>query len=80
MEEDKNKIGTSIDKVDEPFVEYKAAQNNRVTFFNSFEEAAQADYEFYRNLTHEQRLAMHYELSIHVFGAIETNPNRRFSF
>lgn len=64
-------------KAEEPAVEYK--KNKTFRFFKSFEEAAEADYAFYRSLTPEQRLEIHFELSRRVFPVIK-NPNRRFSF
>ena len=68
------------DHVNEPQAGYSASAKRRITFFKSFEEAAEADYEFYRNLTPEQRLAMHYELMIRVYGPAKEPSNRRLSF
>ena len=76
MEDDENKL----DRVNEPFTDFGTSERKRVTFFKSFEEAAEADYEFYRNLTPEQRMNIHYELCIRVFGGPQTNLSRRFSF
>ena len=80
MEEEEKPENPYPDKVNEPIAEYGITKKSRITFFSSFEEAAEADYEFYRNLTPEQRLNIHYELSIRVFGGTHTNLNRRFSF
>ena len=78
MEEDEN-IPPLTNKVEEPFIAYKT-RSKKLTVFSSFEEAAEADYEFYRNLTPEQRINLHYEISIRTFGAPLANRNRRFSF
>jgi hypothetical protein len=66
-------------KVNEPPVGYGSGKK-RIAFFNSFEEAAEADYEFYRNLTPLERMQLHYELSIRVFGSPQPDLSRRFSF
>ena len=79
-EEDGNNEDPKFDQVNEPFKGYPAFMKSRIAFFASFEEAAEADYEFYRNLTPEQRMQIHYELSIQVFGEPQTGLNRRFTF
>ena len=65
------------DKVEEAGVIYGG---RRIAFFKSFEEAAEADHEFYRNLTPMQRLEIHFELSCRVFSKAQTNSVRRFEF
>ena len=52
----------------------------RMSVFTSFEEAEEANYEFYRKLTPVQRMQMHFELSIRIWGKPETNLSRRFTF
>jgi hypothetical protein len=66
-------------KINEPLVEYGPAKK-RVAIFNSFEEAAEADCEFYRNLTPVERVQIHYELSIMVHGQPKAILDRRLSF
>lgn len=66
--------------VHEPSVAYSVPKGKRITFFNSFEEAAEADYEFYRNLTPEQRLEVHRILSLQVFGNYEKHTGNRLIF
>lgn len=69
----------TTDKVNEPAAEYKAG-GKRIAFFKSFEEAAEADYEFYRKLTPVERIALHYELSIKMTARTSPALNQRFSF
>jgi hypothetical protein len=64
-------------KAEEPAVPYG---KRRITIFKSFEEATEADYEFYRNLTPEQRMEIHFKLSVNIFDETKSNSNRRFSF
>ena len=80
MEADENKKGPHDNKVEEPFIEYKTASKTRLSVFSSFEEAAEADCEFYRKLTPEQRVNLHYEISLRTFGAPLSTHNRRFTF
>jgi hypothetical protein len=70
----------TTDKVNEPIVEYGNAAKKRISFFNSFEEAAEADHEFYRNLTPLQRMEIHYELTLRFSGKPISESNKRFSF
>jgi hypothetical protein len=77
---DENKISQKLNEVNEPIINYGVTQKSRLTIFKSFEEAAEADYEFYRNLSPEERLSLHYQLSIKVFGESHINTSRRFSF
>jgi hypothetical protein len=80
MENDDSKAKLPVNMVNEPIVNYRVSPQNRVAIFNSFEEAAEADYEFYRNLPPEQRMNIHYELSLRLFGENKTNLKGRFSF
>lgn len=61
-------------KAEEPAVEYK--KNKTFRFFKSFEEEAEANYEFYRNLTHLERLEILYKLNCRFFPAIKHHSNR----
>jgi hypothetical protein len=52
----------------------------RMSVFTSFEEAEESNYEFYRNLTPVERMQMHYELSMRIWGKAQPSLNRRFTF
>ena len=60
----------------EPEVPYRKM---RLRVFSSFEEEAEANYEFYRKLTPLQRLEIHFELSSRLFSKIK-NSSKRFTF
>jgi hypothetical protein len=52
---------------------------NTVTF-SSVEEQEEANYKYWRCLTHEQRLELHYLLLTHVyFEKIEKNKNMQYN-
>ena len=40
-----------FDRVNEPIAGYGSMKKERISFYRSFEEASEADYEFYRGLT-----------------------------
>jgi len=42
--------------------------------------AAEADHEFYRNLTPEQRMEIHFRLSLRVFSPGRAPAGKRFEF
>ncbi len=80
MDEKKNSGDKPVDHVNEPIAGYGSMEKGRISFYRSLEEASEADYEFYRRLTAEQRMNIHYELSIQVFGRPRPSLNKRFSF
>ncbi|MDB5284883.1 MAG: hypothetical protein JWO06_3958 [Bacteroidota bacterium] len=80
MKDEESKFNLPPDKFNEPSVGYGALKKSRITFFKSFEEASEADYQFYRNLSPEQRMNIHFELSRRVFGNRPATLRGRFSF
>lgn len=80
MKEHENKSELKTSLVNEPIAAYESTSKKRMAVFTSFDQAAEADYEFYRNLTPEQRMNIHYQLSLSFFGESKTTLKGRFSF
>ena len=80
MKDDENKDKLRLNIVNEPIVGYGVSSERRLSVFTSFEEAAEADHEFYRNLSPEQRLNIHYELSLQFYDEAKSSLKGRFSF
>ena len=80
MENDDNKAHLPVNMVSERVSDYGIYRRNRISVFHSFEEAAEADYAYYRSLSPEQRMNIHYELTVRLFGEAKNNLKRRFSF
>ncbi|MCX6200208.1 MAG: hypothetical protein NTY88_13490 [Bacteroidetes bacterium] len=62
--------------LNEPTAEYQ----KRLVFFKSFEEEQQAQIDYWRSLTHEQRLEQHRIISLYAFSSFEKYTGNRLKF
>ena len=76
-----NENNKEENKAEEPAAAYETSNTKTITFFNSFEEMNESQYEHWRKLSPVQRLQEHYKLLTTTYTAEELNSNtKRINF